>query len=114
MGLFWGGKRFLHWLLRWERTGLLKGFLFHLPSLPSLPPIQHSSEKPLLCASVWVPADGDLDTRFSSNCQFFSRNRRMSRIVLHGNVTGRAQLNHNDDGNEQVSETKTLNVQRTF
>ena len=110
MGLFWGGKRFLHWLLRREGTGLLKGFLFHLPSLPSLT----SSEKPLLCASVCVPADVDFDERFSSNRQFFSRNLRMSRIVLRGNAPSGAQRNHNDDGNEKISETKTLNVQRTF
>ena len=38
MGLFWGGKRILHWLLRGEGTGLLKGFLFHLPCLLSLTP----------------------------------------------------------------------------
>jgi len=114
MGLFCVGKRFLHWLLRGEGTGLLKGFLFHLPSLPSLTPIQHSSEKSLLCASVWVLADVDFDARFSSNRQFFSRNRHMSRIVLRGNATSGAQRNHNDDGNEKVSETKTLNVQRTF
>ena len=39
MGLFWGGKHFFHWLSRGEGAGLLKGFLFHLPSLPSLTPI---------------------------------------------------------------------------
>ena len=114
MGLFWGGKRILHWLLRAEGTGLLKGFLFHLPSYPLLPPIQHSSEKPLLCASVCVPADVDFDARFSSNRQFFSRNLRMSRIVLRGNAPSGAQRNHNDDRNEKISETKTLNVQRNF
>lgn len=114
MGLFWGGKRILHWLLRGEGTGLLKGFLFHLPSYPLLPPIQHSSEKPLLCASVCVPADVDFDARFSSNHQFFSRNLRMSRIVLRGNAPSGAQRNHNDDRNEKISETKTLNVQRNF
>ena len=101
MGLFWGGKRFLHWLLRGEGMGLLRSFLFHLPSLPSL------------CASVCAPADVDFHARFSSNRQFFRRNRRMSRIVL-VNATCGTQRNHNDDGNDKISETKTLNVQRTF
>lgn len=113
MRLFWGGKRFLHWLLRGERTGLLRSFLFHLPSLLSLPPIQHSSEKHLLCASACAPADVDFHVRFSSNRQFFRPNRRMSRIVL-VNATCGTQRNHNDDGNEKISETRTLNVQRTF
>ena len=94
--------------------GCQRAFSFTCHLYPLLPPIQHSSEKPLLCASVCVPADVDFDARFSSNRQFFSRNLRMSRIVLRGNAPSGAQRNHNDDRNEKISERKTLNVQRNF
>ena len=115
MGLFWEGKRILHWLLLAEVTGVAKGLSLSLAIFTlSYPLFNTPLKKPLLCASVCVPADVDFDARFSSNRQFFSRNLRMSRIVLRGNAPSGAQRNHNDDRNEKISETKTLNVQRNF
>lgn len=42
----------------------------------------------IMSLSVWVPTDADFVARFPSTRLFFSRNRRISRIVLSGNTTG--------------------------
>ena len=62
MGLFWVGKRFLHWVLPGEDTGLLKSFLFHLPSLPSLPPLFNTPLK----NAFFAPLYGYLRTSIST------------------------------------------------
>ena len=41
----------------------------------------------MTCASVGVPADFDFRRPFSLNRQFFRRNRRISKFVLHCNPT---------------------------
>ena len=107
-GTVLGRQTLSSWLLRGEGTGLLKGFFFHLPSLPSLTPYSTLLWKTSSFAPVWVPADDDFDARFSSNCQFFRRNRRMSRIVLRGNATSGAQRNHNDNGIEKINTCSAL------
>ena len=116
MGLFWEGKRILHWLLRGEVTGVAKGLSLSLAIFTLSYPLFNTPLKNPFFAPLYAYLRTSISTRDFHQIvsQFFSRNLRMSRIVLRGNAPSGAQRNHNDDRNEKISETKTLNVQRNF
>ena len=54
--------------------------------------------------------------RFPTNRGLFRQNDRISGIILRGfyATNERTQRNHNDDGKEEISKTKSLNLQHFF
>lgn len=66
-------------------------------------------------ASLWVPANLYFVASFPSNRRFFTRNRRISKIVLCDTATGELSAStKTPDGNEKIRKAITLYVQYTF
>ena len=57
-----------------------------------------------LRASLWVPADVHFIVRLPSNNQFFRQSCRISRIFFCAVMQLASSGNHNDDGNEKLSQ----------